>query len=92
MNIIVSLVLRNCKLYLILMKLIQLKTKKISKYHFGCHANGVTMAVRYVAYLFYPKESPHLTFPLPRGGEPTPPKDFSSITFEQDNLETSNFA
>ena len=53
-----------------------------------------------------PKESPHLSdasvlqylltipLPLPKGGggEPTIPKGFSSITFEQNNLETSKFA
>ena len=37
-----------------------------------------------------------LTLPLPRGGgggkSSQPPKGFSSITFEQNNLETSNFA
>ena len=37
-----------------------------------------------------------LTLPLPRGCRAGPPppkkKGFSSITFEQNNLETSNFA
>ena len=59
MNTIVSLILRS---YIIIpnYNLMHLKTKEVMKYHSGSHANGCTMAVRYVvAYLFYPKERPN---------------------------------
>ena len=39
----------------------------------------------------FESEKGTLALPLPRG-RANPSKDFSSITFEQNNLETSNFA
>ena len=42
------------------MNLIQLKTKEVLKYPSGCHANGVHMEVRYVAYFFDPLEPSYL--------------------------------
>ena len=42
------------------MNLIQLKTKEVLKYPSDCHANGVHTEVRYVAYLFDPKEPSYL--------------------------------
>ena len=55
MNIIASLVPRTS---IPNMKSIQLKKKEVLKYHSGCHVNGITIGVRSVAYLLYPKELP----------------------------------
>ena len=39
-------------------ELIQLKTKELLRFHFGCHGNSVTIALRYVADVYCPKEHP----------------------------------
>ena len=38
---------------------IQLKTKKLLTYHYGCHGNLVTIATRYEADTYCPNESPY---------------------------------
>ena len=40
-------------------KSIQLMTKELLTYHSGCHGNLVTIATRYEADAYYPKEAPH---------------------------------
>ena len=34
-----------------------LKTNKLLSYHYGCHSNLVTIATRYVANVYCPKEA-----------------------------------
>ena len=38
---------------------IRSKTKELVTYYYGCHGNLVTIATRYVADAFCPKESPY---------------------------------
>ena len=38
---------------------IQLKTKELGTYYCGCHGNLVTIATRYVADAYCPKEPPY---------------------------------
>ena len=40
-------------------KSVSLKRKELLTYHCGCHGNLVTIAVRYVADAYCPKEAPH---------------------------------
>ena len=41
------------------MNSIQLKTKELLKFYFGCHDNYVFMARRYIASAYYPNEGPY---------------------------------
>ena len=41
------------------MDLIQLKTKELLTHHCSCHGNLVTMATKYVADTYCPKEPPY---------------------------------
>ena len=38
---------------------IQLKTKELGTYYCGCHGDLVTIAMRYVAVAYCPKEPPY---------------------------------
>ena len=41
---------------------IRLKTKELSTFYCGCHGNLVTIATRYVADAYCPKEPPYQTW------------------------------